>query len=306
LLHIPVLQGENDRADRNLPVYTLTISGAQVRRTVPAGSEIEVLIAIDESQSVRTKAYVPILDEEFEAVLDNEAYGRLGRDPAQIEQQLEAEKKRLADARERAQRATAGTAQPAIEQVQRIDQERILHDAERAAASAKVDPDEAGRAEKRLIELRAAVDRVEDELEWPELVASAEKELEEERRILENPEFKATAEEKQQFAGLAAALERAIMGRDAEIVRSKRTELDRLGTRIVLRQPAWWVVQLRQLEAKIGQTTDPSQAQRYLDLGRRAVLNDDIDGLRSAVRQIINLLPAADPIRSKILSGVTQ
>ena len=70
MINIPVVEGENLRADRNKLIGKLVIPGDNIQRDVPFGSEVEVTIDVDKNRFVRTKAYISILDEEFEKVLE--------------------------------------------------------------------------------------------------------------------------------------------------------------------------------------------------------------------------------------------
>ena len=65
VLEIPVVEGESDRADRNVKIGSLAITGGNIKRDLPAGSSVEVTLSIDQSRLVRVKAYVPLLDEEI-------------------------------------------------------------------------------------------------------------------------------------------------------------------------------------------------------------------------------------------------
>jgi len=65
LIKIPIIEGENDLADRNRHIDDLLIQAANIRRDLPAGSEVEVTLRIDESRIITATAYVPLLDEEF-------------------------------------------------------------------------------------------------------------------------------------------------------------------------------------------------------------------------------------------------
>ena len=69
LIHISVLEGENQCADLNHHISTLEIKSCQVKCDIPAGSEIEVEIGSDRFHTMWTKAYIPILDEEFEVIV---------------------------------------------------------------------------------------------------------------------------------------------------------------------------------------------------------------------------------------------
>jgi molecular chaperone DnaK len=65
LIKIPIVEGENDLADRNRLIDILHVEATNLRRDLPAGSEIEVTLRMDESRLITVTAYVPILDEEF-------------------------------------------------------------------------------------------------------------------------------------------------------------------------------------------------------------------------------------------------
>ena len=96
LLKIPVVEGEHfRRADRNRLVGVLEVSADRITRDLPAGSEIELTIDIDESRMVRVKAYVPLLDEEFENVLH---LSKEVPDPDLMRREIELERRRLTQA----------------------------------------------------------------------------------------------------------------------------------------------------------------------------------------------------------------
>jgi hypothetical protein len=147
---------------------------------------------------------------------------------------------------------------------------------------------------------------VESALEWPALIAEGHREIEVERKIVGNPDFKATPEEKATFAALEREIHRAMSDRDPGLLRGKVREMDRLGAIIVLRNPAWWVAQLQQLETKKHLMTNQAAAGEHAAQARRAINNNDVEGLKAAVRQLASLLPAGDVDRDKIMSGVIR
>ena len=70
LLRVPVVEGEHPKADRNRTIGQLEITPGDVARDVPVGSEIDLTIEIDAARAVTTRAYIPLLDREFEHVMD--------------------------------------------------------------------------------------------------------------------------------------------------------------------------------------------------------------------------------------------
>jgi molecular chaperone DnaK len=159
LLRIPVVEGENTkRADRNFRIGVLEIPADRIRRDVPAGSEVEITIEIDDTRLVRTKAYVSILDEEFENVLK---LGKTVADPKQLADDFKREQARLEAARSK-MRETRSRVLQAENALRRIQGERMEHDIEVSLAAAQGDPDTADKCEKRLIDFKIAIDEAED------------------------------------------------------------------------------------------------------------------------------------------------
>ncbi|MGA3371744.1 MAG: Hsp70 family protein [Terracidiphilus sp.] len=83
VLRIPVLESvtdllgkEGETAGSCLHVGTLKIKGDDKRVTmdIPAGSEIEVSLSVDESRSIKAVAYIPLLDQDFETVFTGESF----------------------------------------------------------------------------------------------------------------------------------------------------------------------------------------------------------------------------------------
>src|SRR5207248_2440036 len=70
ILRIPLIEGEQDLADRNRKIGELEINAENLRRDLPTGTEIEVAVSISADRLIRIAAYVPLLDEEFEGKID--------------------------------------------------------------------------------------------------------------------------------------------------------------------------------------------------------------------------------------------
>lgn len=284
LIRIPVIEGDHRRADRNRLIGLLVIHADQIKRDVPAGSEVEVTIEIDQSRLVRTKAYIPILDEEYEDVLKLE---KKSADTDQLNKEITQEKKRLEAMREKAQTTGDLKAQQIL---QRIDGERMEHELEATLAAARVDPDAADKCEKRLLDLKVAVDEAEDALEWPALLAEAEKGIENTRGVVQ--EYGSNSD-KQTAATLERETRQAMETRDADLLRRKISELAGLSLRVLREQPGFWVALLRQLEEHKANMRDRSQAEQLMAQGNRAINTNDLPSLKAAVQQLITLLPAA-------------
>lgn len=71
-LRAPLVEGERGRADRNRHIGYLEIPRDALRGEIPAGSVVELTLDIDTSRRVRAYALIPILNQEFEAILELE------------------------------------------------------------------------------------------------------------------------------------------------------------------------------------------------------------------------------------------
>ncbi len=300
-LRIPVLEGQSLRPNRNFKVGELLIHGETIARDVPAGQEVEITIDMDRSRILSVRAYVPILDEEFQAAIDYQEYRKESQDPDQLRKDLEAEKQRLEAARKKAVEVEDKDAQAAVEQ---IDRERTLEELEASVGAAGSDADTADMCENRLSALRMSIDAVEDALERPSMVSAAHKEIEVERSILNDPEWNATSEDKTTFSTLEAEIHRAIDEKDDEVLRRKLEEMDSLGLAIVMLHPGWWVGMLDNMEKKKSTMRDPGLASTHIEQGRLAISPGDVEALKSACRQLSRLLPPGDPDRKRVPSDV--
>jgi molecular chaperone DnaK len=283
LLRIPVVEGENlRRADRNRLIGTLTIGADKIRRDVPAGSEVEITIEIDQSRLLRTCAYLPLLDEEFADVITFE-HGT--PDTAELRRQLAGEKERLREGRRKAQFIEDTKARAALE---RIDQEEMVRHLEAALAAADEDPDARDKGQNGLLDLKTAIDLVEDAVEWPGLQLLAEQLLAQTRQIVQEA---GGERERRQAATLERETLDALEARDADGVRRKVQDLRALCFYVLRDDPSYWLGFLSRLEEDRAKMSNPGLAERLFERAAQAARSQDLNGLRGAVRQLHALLP---------------
>jgi len=282
LLRIPVLEGEITRhADRNSLIGALEVSGNKIRRDVPLGSDVEITIDIDESRLVRAKAYIPILDEEFENILKLD---KKIADPALLADELKREKDRLEKVRQQARQVGSAKADKSL---QRIEDERMVHDVDVSFSAAKADPDAADKCEKRLRDLKCAIDEAEDALERPMLISEAQKQIEATREIVDKY---GKGDNRHDFDALEREMKAAIAAQHEDLIRQKMDRMDSLRIQILTGQPGWWVGYLEFLESHKSEMSDQTLAERLITQAHRAIDTNDLEGLKSVVRQLNDLL----------------
>jgi len=282
VLRIPVIEGELELADRNRLNGVLEIRGHQIRRDLPVGSEVEVTLHIDESRIITVKAYVPLLDEEFETKIDMK---RHDPKPERLSAECSDEMKRLKELRTKATNAGGDTAKAAIADVEK----NLVEDIKETLAAAKGDPDAAAKCEKRLLELKVRLDEVANDLEWPSLVNEARQRLVSLEEIINQCEV--TGEQEQKAAQLNDEIEEIIGQKKIDRLRKKCEQVESLYWQIVLAQDGFWVDCFNRLEKDQQRIKDRVRGDRLFDQGRQCIQNNNINGLRSVVTQLWDLLP---------------
>ncbi len=285
MICIPVIEGTSGaKSDRNALIGSLIIlpTDPRVRRDVPFGSEIEITIDVDTSRTTKAKAFIPILDEEFQEVFENRV---VTRSPTELKVELESELERLAELRRKAEKHADPRADAALHQ---IELEHTVDTVQRRVAAAQADPEALGEADRKLRALKILNDDVEAALQWPGLVQEAHRQLESTREVVEGH---GEPDEKERLSVLAADVERAISEERIELLRTRTEDLRDLGARVIVRQPSFWVGYLEYLQERRGHMRDQAAAEKLFAQAQRAINSNDFEALKAAVRQLIALLP---------------
>jgi len=281
-LRIPLLEGEHHRAERNHGIGVMVIKGSDIRRDLPAGSQIEITLIMDTSQQIRLQAYVNSLDEDFEMTFDpqmkHRSLGELSKDARQ-------QKKRLTTVRAEAERTKALKAEAALS---RIDDQHLLDQVDGLIKAAESEPEAVAQLDRRLRELAAAVDEVEDAVEWPVLLEEAEESRNNTEQLVR---MHGKSGDRNRLNSLKDELQRAIDAGDPDLLRRCIDELDELRLEVLNRQPGYHVAVFNWLVERAQSMRDPGQAEQIIAQGRRAINNNDIEALKAANRQLMSLLP---------------
>ena len=298
LIRIPIVQGENELADRNRHIDDLLLDATNIRRDLPAGSEVEVTLRMDESQSITVTAFVPFLDEDFSKKVE---LRHKAADAAFLQKDYDAEMLRFREVRAKAAEAEGETAEKLV---RNVEDSPLMQEVKEAVAAAKGDRDAAAKCEKRLLELKLKLDEAADALEWPALVSEVGKELDDLNTVVRN----GSQGQKDKAAELAQEVEDVIAEHKIDRLRKKLDQVVRLYWEIVFAQPGFWVSQLPHMEKEQARMTDPMRATRLLDQGRDCIAKNNITGLQSIVRQLWALLPpeVADAAQRGYQSGLVR
>lgn len=159
ILRVPVVEGEQPQAaECQWLIGCLEIPPSRSKKAVPAGSHVEITVQATEEGTVRVKAYLPVLDEEFEGLFS------LGRKPIEVETlrlDIEQEQKRLEAARDQA----AGSNDPIVHAaVRQVEQAGFLEAAGKCLAQSPPDPAAVELCRRQLLAFKESLDALIDVL----------------------------------------------------------------------------------------------------------------------------------------------
>jgi hypothetical protein len=154
------------------------------------------------------------------------------------------------------------------------------------------DPADAGLCEDRILNLKTALQRIEDVIELPKLIAEGELETKWAEELMPG----ATADEQKNFALLRPELEAAGHGEIATL-RRKVEEMSQLRLRIATRTPQFWVTTRDYLLEHKSDMFDQTQAKLWFSHADRAIKGNDLEALTAACRQLWALMPEEQQTR---------
>ena len=281
---IPFVEGENmQRADRNKLIGEIKLTGDKITRTIPAGSEVEITIEIDQSRLVRTKALIPILDEEIEEVLE---LGKIKISREDLITKFDKEIKRFEDVKNKSLNINSERVKEILEQ---IKSENMINEIENSLNTIEQDSDSLARAASRLLDLTNSLDKAEDALEWPWLLKDAEEAIEYARKVVYGQY--GNIRDKGNFEKSEEDIRQAIRTNDLDILKKKIKNMDELYYSVLLRDPKFWVWRLDYMKIHINDMINISEANQLINRGEQAIIINDPEILKSITNELAKLLP---------------
>jgi molecular chaperone DnaK len=291
---IPVIEGENLKGDCNVKLGELVIHANQVKRDVPVGSEIEITLSAKEPGTIVVTAYISLLDEEFPTEVQFD-----GRAPTKTDLDKERAKETKRCAAMVAQvTSTSSQTQSAVtritEKLQALD----------TLIAASGDKEAAREAEKRILDIRAELDKLEDVKEWPSMVAKVRAAMDEMDHLVNEH---GVATQKQRAQDLRTQAEELIAHQNAELLRKHEEKVAGLAHEVLFAQPGFWTGFFEHMVQQHNMMRDRALATQLIEQGRQYIQRGNLDGLRNTVVRMLDLLPReiAEEIQRGYGSGVT-
>jgi molecular chaperone DnaK len=282
---IPIVEGENQIADRNRKIGELKIKASKIRRHVPEGSEVDVTLHMSKSRILTIEAYIPILDEVYEQLEDQRELRKEIRSAESLSQDLNNELKRLRSLLDKANEAGDSRTADELEQLQTSD---LVQEIREAVAASKSDADAAEKADKRLLELKLRIDEADNTIHWPTMVSKIRELLDDLDNLVKQH---GTDRQQQRAQELAGEIADIIAKKQADRLSRKEKQVYEVYCQVLFSIPAYWVGQFQRLERERGKMTNREEASRRIEMGRKYLEENNVDGLRNVVFKLWDLLP---------------
>lgn len=293
VLPIKVYEGESDIPDRNIFICDLTITGQDSPFDLPERTEVDITIEVNESREIKIEAFVPSIDLNLSArstTHDEDI------DTDKLETELLAQRKKL------------NQIEDSISPTEKTKLENLIDSISTSLRNAGSDQDEKRKANKEFKDLKTNLDQLEKEKEMPQAKEEFIKHIEEIGSMIEAlSEEQKKDEFKERLSVLRSEGEKAIGNNDKYLLNRVNEQLKEFGFTVAFSIPSTWVYQFEKLTTSGYEFTNQTDAQYYIDKGKKSISMGDIEELKRCVVSLIDLLPADQQKEvSASLSGITH
>ena len=282
-IHVPLVQGESNRGDRNKVIGVLRIVAEKIGRDLPSGTELQVSMSIDEFSKTTSRAYVPLLDQWFDDVV---FFHMETKKTDEVQKGLSAQRDRLKELEKMAEglETTEGgenaASSPADARVKEI--EALLEEGDRDAVDL---------ADQMVRWMSREIDQAEDDNRGKALETSFASEYEQARELTESPD---NAAERRQAEALAAEFNHAIKAKDFDSAKQKVDDMIALVYRLLRRMPSYWAAVFHHLHQRLVDLKLAHMAETLLERGRRGVEDGSVGDVAQVCFEMSQLLPESE------------
>lgn len=295
-IRIIVREGPADSGPESaMEIGTLLITGSQITRDVPKGTDIDLEFEMDQSRNIAVKAYVNATGQDFTQVYNPKErtvdVSNLGYHLGLLQQRLDHE---LDEATENEQYETA-------KELKRLESAILEIGDEAAKLSATDLTDDRYKLDARKRALAQQIDLLTSD----KRIVKARNEYEDmchkcERLIAEHgsdrDRFKLDQIKSQEHAFLKAT--------NPKSIQQRTEELRSLVIGILMKQPEFQMQQFNSLCRQRSRLNDEVQASLLIESGQRAIQQQDFDKLRTVNGQLIDLLPEENREEARNFTGI--
>ncbi|MFN0251972.1 MAG: Hsp70 family protein [Kofleriaceae bacterium] len=286
-IHVPLVQGESARADRNKVIGVLHIHADKIGRDLPEGSTVEVTLAVDESAQTVGRAYVPALDQWFEEVVRFDLETKPADDVAKGLAEQKDRLKALEALADDLDASVANSGSWIREEEEKDHHTDRIKEVE--ALLEEGDRDSIDLADQMVRMMSQDIDATEDGGRKTRLT----NELEDVRgRATEVIEADGEPADKRQLAVLLAEADKALQRGDLDLVEKKIDDLRTLNLTVMTRQPWFWEGYLSYLLKEAEKLGVLDLTRKQFERGAQAIQRQDHHEIPNICREIVQMFPA--------------
>lgn len=292
-LPIKVYEGDSANPANNEVITTLHIDGKKLPYDLPAGTEVDIAISVDESRSVVVEVFIPSVELTLNARADTH---KQDVNVVELESELAVQKERLK------------TLKKNVSNEEYSKLENTIDDLATNIKNANHDNDDKNKAERDMRELKTNFDKLESAKEIPQLVDELHENIASAREVL--GELEESTEKQQgisEINGLEKDGEKAIKEKDKTMLIRINEQVEQVTMRSVFQNPATWVYMLDQIKDKRNELTNQTDANYFIEKSDKAIVDGDVDELQRCVRSLLEMLPKdTQEVIQASMSGITK
>jgi molecular chaperone DnaK len=278
---IPLYEGNKMKADRNIQIGHITITGDDVRRDLPEDSEIELTVSIDESMNVDGNVYIPFLDQDFEESFVIESEKLTLKD---MEDKFREQKQRYMDLETKAVTINDPRIQKYFDQ---IESEDMIRNIEKFLQTSETDVDALDKVNSLIKDFTDILDHIDAIVlssgTWEEIKRETDDLMSKVEGGIDNgePQIKKLFEQvKQRYAS-------AVETRNEKLLMDVRDKLQFIFAQLNKRE----IIMFGFLElAATGEFVNQAAADRLIQEGNDALARGDMDELERILGQMVRIL----------------
>lgn len=283
-LKIPLYEGTNLlRSTRNAHLVTIEVDGKVIPRDIPPRTEVEVILHCDaKARALSAQVFFPTVDEllvEASVQMDERV-----PDAEHLRAQLNAEERRITALRLRVEEIGEETLLQGLKDVEAKDSAQQI----RRQLDERRDADGLVTAEDQIRRYAGDLDEIEDELEYPSLLADIEEWFGYADQMFER-QVEISAQDA--IYTLRREVKAAREERSLIKLRQRLAEIKRTVQRMRESDVEWWLAVQHHMEDNLLAFEDQDMSLMLYRQADEARKRNDFDAMKAALRQLIDLLP---------------
>jgi molecular chaperone DnaK len=292
---IPIIVYEGDSLNPDEVNHITRISLPEKDKTLPfnlpKGTTLEITLQVNEARELFVEIYIPTLDYVYDARVD---LAKAVKSKKSMQEEVNKIQKGINEIDNRLDRKEKEEIQEQFENInQLIDQG---------------DADSALKAEKEMKDLNAKVTSMKQKTNFDKVFDVYKQKLNETKEVISEVK---NEEKKKEFLEYLSAVEKQseifVSEKNASQLLRSNELLDQIASNALREGPQFWVNAFQYLNSRSHLFANQSEANRLLKKAESAIDDNDLEGLKDCISQLIEMLPkkAQENMPSNI-SGITK